>query len=113
MKLLFWVLLVALLGLGLWVGFALWTGIYSVYSIPPSADEPEGVTMLVGREDGEPMFNSPQAPPPRKRAAKKSGSISFGSSPGAKRPLEQRTIVRLPYLEWAYKKSLEPPDSTP
>jgi len=27
-----------------------------------------------------------------------------------KRPVPERTIVNLPFIEWAYKKSLEKPD---
>ncbi len=27
----------------------------------------------------------------------------------SKRPLDQRTLVELPYVDWAYQKSLEPP----
>jgi hypothetical protein len=106
MKLLFWILLVGLMALCGWVAFALWSGYYSVYSIPPSADDPDGVTMLVKREEGEPMFNSPAAPPLPKKPQTRGGTISFQNSPKAKRPLAGRTVVRLPYLEWAYEQSL-------
>lgn len=90
-----------------WFAFAIWTGLYSIYSIPPSPAEPDGSTLIVAREAREPMFNSPQyKPPPRKE--EKSGGIGFGSGYSPKRSLDQRTIVELPYVEWAYKKSLEP-----
>jgi hypothetical protein len=36
--------------------------------------------------------------------------MSFESMPRAKRPPEIRTIAKLPYIEWAYKKSLEKPE---
>jgi len=90
-----------------WFAFAIWTGLYSIYSIPPSHDDPDGATLIVAREEGEPMFNSPQyKPPPRK--AEQTGGIGFGTVSHPKRPLEQRTIVELPYIEWAHEKSLEP-----
>ena len=93
-----------------WFAFAIWTGLYSIYSIPPSPTEPDGSTLIVAREEGEPMFNSPQyKAPPRK--AEQTGGIGFGSVNRAKRPLDQRTIVELPYIEWAYQKSLEPPQA--
>ncbi len=95
----------------LWACFALWTGMYSVYSLPPSRQEPDGFTALVHREEGEPAFNSPDyvAPAPKKRAG---GGIGFESVPKPKRPIAERTIVRLPFIDWAYKKSLEKPDNT-
>ena len=63
---------------------------------------------LVAREQGEPMFNSPQYKAPPKKA-ERSGGIGFGSMNRSKRPLDQRTLVELPYVDWAYQKSLEPP----
>ena len=92
-----------------WVGFALWTGIYSVYSYPPSKQHPEGVTLLVSRDEKEPMFNSPDYVPPKEKPVESSGGMSFGSIPRAKRLPEARAIAKLPYIEWAYQKSLEPP----
>jgi len=91
-----------------WFAFAIWTGLYSIYSIPPSPTEPDGSTLIVAREEGEPMFNSPQYKPPPVKV-EKGGGIGFGSANRAKRPLDQRTVVELPYVEWAYQKSIEPP----
>jgi hypothetical protein len=91
----------------LWGAFAIWTGIYSVYTTPPSRENPDGATLIVTREEGEPMFNSPSYNPPLKKPGPQSG-LSFTTVKKPKRPLEQRTIVRLPYIDWAYKKSLEP-----
>ncbi len=91
-----------------WFAFAIWTGLYSIYSVPPSPADPDGSTLIVAREEGEPMFNSPQYKAPPKKV-EKSGGIGFGSAYRAPRPLDQRTIVELPYVEWAYQKSLEPP----
>lgn len=91
-----------------WFSFAIWTGLYSVYTLPPSKSNPEGATFIVSRDEGEPMFNSPQYRPPLKKQEKPTG-IGFGSMPHAKRPLEMRTIVELPYIDWAYQKSLEEP----
>jgi hypothetical protein len=91
-----------------WFAFAIWTGLYSVYTVPPSPGEPDGSTLIVTRESGEPMFNSPQYKPPPKKV-EKSGGIGFGSMNQLRRPLDQRTLVELPYFEWAYQKSLAPP----
>jgi hypothetical protein len=89
-----------------WFSFALWTGIYSVYSIPPGAAYPDGTTLIVSREEGEPAFNSPEVKIPPKKVEPKSG-IGFGGTPRVKRPLEKRTIVELPFVEWAYDMSIE------
>ena len=91
-----------------WFAFAIWSGLYSIYSLPPTPGDPEGSTLIVAREEGEPMFNSPQYKAPPKKA-ERSGGIGFGSMNRSKRPLDQRTLVELPYVDWAYQKSLEPP----
>lgn len=114
LRMLKWFAIIALVlaaCLAFWVIFALWTGIYSVYSYPPSKQYPEGLTLLVSRDEGEPAFNSPDYVPPKAAPSDKSGGMSFGSMPRSKRPLGIRTIAKLPYIEWAYKKSLEPPAS--
>jgi hypothetical protein len=103
----FYFLLFAVLGVIIWFAFAIWTGMYSIYSIPPSREKPDGSTLIVSRDEGEPMFNSPDYTPPPKKPAPRSG-MGFTSIQKPKRPLEQRTIVKLHYVEWAYKKSLEP-----
>jgi len=97
------------LGLIIWLAFALWTGIYSVYSYPPeSAAYAEGATLIVSRDPGEPLWNSPDAPPPAPpRQPQKTRGIGFGTRPKPTRPIADRTILELPFIEWAYKKSLE------
>lgn len=107
-KRLFMLILVIALGAGLWVSFALWSGMYSVYSYPPSAKHPEGATLLIERAEREPMFNSPDhvTPPPPPRD--KSVGLGFSSGSVRPKPIEKRTILELPYIEQAYKKSLEP-----
>ena len=109
-KTLYFLLIVAL-GVGIWCAFAIWTGIYSVYSIPPSSENPDGCTLVVSREPGEPMFNSPNYTSPPKKSTPHSG-LSFAPVQKPKKPLEQRTIVKLPYIAWAYKKSLEPQEES-
>ena len=109
-KLLF-IVTVLVLGILIWFGFALWTGIYSVYSYPPSTLHPDGSTLIVSREPGEPMYNSPDYAPAPKKAEPKTGGIVFSAPMKSKRPVEGRIIVELPYIEWAYKKSLEPQSS--
>ncbi len=101
------VILAALAGV-FWMAFAVWTGIYSVYSYPPSKTRPEGATLIVEREPGEPMYNSPDVkipPPPPKE---KTSGIGFTTATKKPLALEKRTVLDLPYMEWAYKKSLEP-----
>jgi hypothetical protein len=106
-----WILVIVVGGLAVWVVFALWTGIYSVYSFPPSKEKPKGETLLVSRDGGEPVFNSPDYTPPEAKNEPRGGSLGFGSIPKKPRPLAMRTIITLPYIEWAYKKSLEPQQS--
>ena len=106
-KKLFYLVLLVALGLGIWVGFALWTGIYSVYSYPPSPEHPDGTTLLVSRDPGEPMFNSPDAKKPPKKKPQKTTGIGFAPPIKPVRPLDIRTIATLPYIKWAYEKSLE------
>ena len=113
-KLSFFIAVLAL-GLAIWFGFALWTGIYSVYSYPPqSTAYPDGATLIVSRDPGEPTWNSPDAPPPAPpRQPQKKRGIGFGAAPKPTRPLVDRTILELPYIEWAYKRSLEREESSP
>ena len=64
--------------------------------------------MIVSREEGEPTFNSPDhLSPARKKPA--TGGIGFEPMSKPKRPVAERTIVKLPFIDWAYKKSLEKP----
>lgn len=108
LKRLFILVVIAALAGVFWVVFAVWTGIYSVYTFPPSKTHPDGTTLIVEREQGEPMFNSPdfKAPPPPPEE-KKSG-MGFTTMKKKALPMGARTVLELPYVEWAYKKSLEP-----
>ena len=107
-----WVLILGLiiaLGTAIWTVLALWAGLYSVYSIPPSQEDPEGSTLIISREEREPLFNSPDyIPPPRKRApADKKGGINFGMTEFTRmKPVSIRTVFTFPYVEWAYRQSL-------
>lgn len=71
------------------------------YSIPPIGALPEGGTIVVWRDSGEPFFNSPDA-----LCLERMGSVSLmcrgiamGQAP------TDRIILRLPYMEWAYTSS--------
>jgi|WetSurMetagenome_2_1015567.scaffolds.fasta_scaffold04459_3 hypothetical protein len=108
LKRLFAFALVILLAAVFWGVFAIWTGIYSVYSFPPSKDRPDGVTLIVSRDQGEPMFNSPDYKPAPPKLEPKSGGLRFGAAKKPAQPLKDRTLLTLPYVEWAYRKSLEP-----
>ncbi len=100
-------------GLLLWMVFGIWTGIYALYSIPPmTADHPDGATFIISRDPGEPMFYSPDTPPPKQKpSGERKRGIGFGAMPKAKRPIDDRIILELPYIQWAYEKSLEEPES--
>ena len=108
-KKLFYLVLLVALGIGIWVGFALWTGLYSVYSYPPSVEHPDGLTLLISRDAGEPAFNSPDAKKPPKKKPEKTSGIGFAAPIKSGRPVEIRTIAKIPYIKWAYEKSLEDP----
>ena len=97
-------------GILIWFGFGLWTGIYAFYSYPPSGDRPDGATLIISRETGEGMFNSPDTPKPKPKPAVKPRGMSFSAAPKPKRPLAMRTIIELPYIEWFYTQSLALPD---
>jgi hypothetical protein len=71
------------------------------YTIQPIGALPEGRTLVVWRQAGEPFFNSPDA-----TCLARTGSVSLlcraiavGDAP------VDRILLRLPYLEWAYEAS--------
>jgi len=112
MKKIFGFLSIVAAGALIWFAFAFWVGLYSVYSFPPLSKEyPRGATFIISRDEWEPMFNSPDYVAPERPKEVGRGGIGFGSTPKAKRPLKFRTIMELPYIDWAYKQSLKP-DST-
>ena len=109
LKKLFYLALILGIGATLWFVFAIWSGLYSVYSFPPSKESLKGLTLIVSREQREPMFNSPDYKPPKAAPVEKGSGIGFGmSKSGFVKPLEKRKILELPYIEWAYQQSLEP-----
>ncbi|HET6273320.1 MAG TPA: hypothetical protein VFG32_10085 [Bacteroidota bacterium] len=96
-------------GVLIWFVFALWIGLYSFYSYPPSKEHPDGATLIVSRDEWEPRYNSPDYKPPEiDKDAKKGKGIGFGNPSRPRRPISIRTIVKLPYIEWLYEKSLQP-----
>ena len=105
-KRLFVLILIIAIGVGLWVWFGLWSGLYSIYSYPPSTKHPKGSTLLIERAEREPVFNSPDRaippPPPREKGA----GLGFSSGSIRPKPVEQRPMVELPYLEWSYTMAL-------
>ena len=107
MKFFFKLLTVVVMGTLIWFSFALWVGLYSVYSYPPSKEHPEGKTLIVNREEGEPMFNSPTIKPAEPPPEEKGNGIGFERSKVTRHPVETRIIVKLPYVKWAYEKSLK------
>ncbi len=104
-KFFIFLLIVAVL-VTIWFVFALLTGIYSIYSYPPSLANPDGATLIVSREENEPTFNSPDYVPPKENKKKEKGGIRFGSGKIKKQSIETRIIVKLPYIEWAYRQSI-------
>lgn len=106
MKIIAWILVLGTVGTIIWFALGIWMGVYSVYSYPPSRQYPDGVTMIVSREKREPAFNSPQHKPAPEKPAEKKGGMSFEPVAKPTRPLEERIIIKLPYVDWAYQKSL-------
>jgi len=107
-KKLFIFAIIVAIGAAIWFAFAIWSGLYSIYSFPPSKTYPDGSTFVVEREDGEPMFNSPSYKPPKTEPLPEKGGIGFSKNiPRSKKPIELRVIIRLPYIKFAYEKSLE------
>ena len=82
-----------------------------MYSYPPSLANPDGATLIVSREEDEPTFNSPDYVPPKENKEKEKGGLRFGSRKIKKQPVETRIIVKLPYLDWAYKQSIDSPET--
>lgn len=105
-KFIYLVLIVAA-GVVLWFAFAIWIRLYNIYTYPPSKEHPEGATLIIHREEWEPMFLSPDYKEPV-RDEEKGGAGWSSSSNRLKKPIAIRTIVKLPYVEWAYKRSLQP-----
>lgn len=103
----FYLILIVAAGIVVWFAFAIWVNLYSVYSYPPSKEYPEGATLIIQRDEWEPTFNSPDYKPPKRDEGEKGGGWSKWTN-RSKRPIPLRTIVNLPYIEWAYKKSIEP-----
>jgi hypothetical protein len=83
---------------------ALGIGFYSTmgfYSIQPIGALPEGGTVIVWRNSGEPFFNSADA-----LCLERTGGVSLmcrGMAMG-QAPTD-RIVLRLPYQEWAYLRS--------
>jgi len=105
-----WILVLTLLTAVLtavWIGLGLWVGYYSVYSYPPSETHPDGASLIIDRDDGEPLYNSPDyIKPPRKKGGTGPG-IKFGTTEFRRmKPPELRTVLSLPFIEYAYMESL-------
>ena len=77
-----------------------------VYTVPPSLEWPEGVTIVyVNKSGGVPFFFSPDA-----YCYDQSGYVSDScrsQSMRASAELVQRQFFRLPYSEWAYARAIE------
>ncbi|MBA8734233.1 hypothetical protein [Chromobacterium violaceum] len=73
-----------------------------VYTFPPMGVAPDGRTMIVLRQGQEPFFNSPRA-----MCEVVGGGSSWQCAWGAvlNAPID-RALVKLPYLDWAYRASL-------
>jgi len=114
-KKLFYLILIVAAGFVGWFAFAIWIDLYSVYSYPPSKENPKGATLIIHRDEWEPKFNSPDYKAPKRDEGERGGAGWSKSTGRPKRPIPLRTIVKLPYIDWAYKKSIEPqkPRATP
>lgn len=90
-----------LIAVGLAAFFALFYAFCGLYTVQPIGALPDGVTIVVWRDSGEPFFNSPDA-----LCLERTGGVSLlcrgmaiGQGP------TDRIIMRLPYQEWAYSAS--------
>ena len=108
MKFFFTLLTIIVIGVALWFPVALWAGFYSVYTIPPSKEYPRGTTLVVHREGAEPMFNSPEATPNKNEQRSERTRSERGVQELPKQSMRKRTVLELPYSDWAYRKSLPP-----
>lgn len=72
-----------------------------LYTVQPIGAIPEGRTLVIWRNSGEPFFNSPDA-----LCLERLGGVSLLCRGIAinEAPLD-RIILRLPYQEWAYLRS--------
>lgn len=71
----------------------------SLYSIEPIGAIPDGATVLVWRTAGAPFFDSPDA-----TCLRRLGGVSLLCRAMAlgQGPVKNYTILRLPYMRWAY-----------
>jgi hypothetical protein len=110
LRMLKWLFILGLLvfaGTAVWTAFALWSGLYSVYSYPPGKDDPDGSTLIIKRDDDEPMYNSPDYVAPKEKPREDKEGVGFGKLKFvSKKPIGPRTVFTLPYIEWAYEQSL-------
>lgn len=69
-----------------------------VYTIQPIGALPKGITLIVWRAPGDPVFDSPDA-----ACLRRLGSVSLMCRATAliAAPID-RIILRLPYVRWAY-----------
>lgn len=74
------------------------------YSVQPLNAFPQGATVWVWRNADEPFFNSPDA-----MSIQKTGGVSMASRAAAiiSGPKSDRIIFKLPYIEFAYKASVD------
>lgn len=74
-----------------------------VYTVQPMGAVPDGGTIIVWRENGEPFFNSADG-----ACLERTGSVSLLCRMVAlgQGPID-RKIMRLPYQRWAYLQSTD------
>jgi len=88
-----------------WVAFAVITAtvlfhmFLGLYTLPPADAPPGGRTAIVWRAGGEPFFNSPDALCPRRGDASACRALALSRAP------TRRTLLRMPYYDWAYRQS--------
>jgi hypothetical protein len=110
-KILKWLFIIALvlaLAGAFWMAFGLWTGIYSLYSYPPSKAHPNGATLLITRDEKEPTFNSPDYNPPARQASSEGGM----SSDGREVPVHRVGVQEIARKARAGKEVIFPPFET-
>lgn len=104
-------------GLAILTGVFFWAGIWGIYSVPPSDENPDGATWIVSRDDREPFFNASDRPVPPPPAVDPSprpptpGIVGVEIRKKPVKPIDQRIVVRLPFIKYAHEQAVTDTDA--
>lgn len=108
-KILFKVVLVCAAGVSLFTALMFGAKIWGIYSVPPTKEDRKGATLIVTRYDDEPFLNAVDRPrPPDTTEVEENPQWRmYPTGPMKKRPVDKRTVVSLPYIEWIHKEAID------